>query len=756
MKKRLTALILVLSMLAGALAGCGLGKDPQEGSAAQSSGQSGGLSGQEEAPVTRGEWISMLAGAFALVDPQSDDPYFSDVGAGDELFDYVQSSVEWGVLSADQDTFEPQEAVTRRTVAETAAFAAGYGLEIDEETGALVPSSDTEGAVAYAQEQGIIDTALDLEGTVTRTECLAALEAARTAYVSAPAGEERMDVVVSASLVDFTAMEDRIEISGQQLRITSGAAVQQNADGSLSALVETDTGTVELRVDSVIVTPPTALDPAGVAYKISAIQVDGDGVVFDTVAPELGDLYDELFVNTTVSADPSDIIWADGVSAAPVANGAPGEFQITLLSNTPRAVPVANLFSKDFSFGSGAEKIWTNQNSSSLGTTVGAQALENSNFVYTDTPSIEDFGGSTDSWTKNLKVENKFTAGYNISGNITISSIDVSPQIEFKKAWGIPYGVKTASVTVSSSITSTLTLTGNLSNELLIGTVPIPIGFTGLSVSVDLYLYANASGMLEVRAALSPTAKAEYTGGGFKQSASCTAETHAELAIEINFGANLTVALKALGMTVVDAGIKAGATVTAGAYVGGSVTVGEENGMVKTVYQQAMNLEADLYYPIISISVSGLGKSKSWDIISKDGAQHLELVREEWVFWEETVLTENDEVVSSEVEEGDEALAGASDDTKLDLDVYMITLTDDTTPQLTVTQGSGDVLWSSDNPVTAVVDSNGVVTPLGNGTAVITATLASDPSVYVKCVVYVQMQEEHDWEFLPASMTIAV
>ena len=178
--------------------------------------------------------------------------------------------------------------------------------------------------------------------------------------------------------------------------------------------------------------------------------------------------------------------------------------------------------------------------------------------------------------------------------------------------------------------------------------------------------------------------------------------------------------------------------------------------MVKTVYQQAMNLEADLYYPIISISVSGLGKSKSWDIISKDGAQHLELVREEWVFWEETVLTENDEVVSSEVEEGDEALAGASDDTKLDLDVYMITLTDDTTRQLTVTQGSGDVLWSSDNPVTAVVDSNGVVTPLGNGTAVITATLASDPSVYVKCVVYVQMQEEHDWEFLPASMTIAV
>ena len=108
------------------------------------------------------------------------------------------------------------------------------------------------------------------------------------------------------------------------------------------------------------------------------------------------------------------------------------------------------------------------------------------------------------------------------------------------------------------------------------------------------------------------------------------------------------------------------------------------------------------------------------------------------------------------MEEGDEALAGAADAEKLDLAVYMITLTDEAARQLTVTQGSGDVLWSSDAPVVASVDSNGVVTPLANGTAVITATLADDPDVYVKCVVYVQMQEEHNWEFLPAGMSIVV
>ena len=751
MKKRLIALVLASCMLAGLLTGCAAAGDAQQNPPPASSDDMP----QNETPVTRGEWIQMLASAFALVDPQSDVPYYTDVSAADECFAFVQASVEWGVLRTNEDVFSPQEPVLRRDVAQTAAAAAGFGVSVDEATGAVVSEADEDSLVAFAQEHGIIQAGLDLDGTVTRSECLAAVEAARTAYVTVTPSEERMEVVPSSSLVDLTSLGNRLMIDGQRLRITSGASVRENADGSLSALVELDGATVELSAGSVAVTAATSSDPSGVAYKISSVQTDGEEVILDTVAPELGDLYDELHVSTTVSADPDDIIWADGVSATPM-DGHPGEYQIVLLSSTPQAAPVSALLDRSFSFGNGAQKTWTSQNSSALGTSASAQAFENSNFVYTDTPSIEDFGGSTDSWTKQLAVQNKFSSGYNISGNITISSIDVSPQIEFNKFWGIPYGIKTASVSVTSNITSSLTLTGNLSNELLIGTVPIPVGPTGLTVSVDLYLYVNASGNLAVRASLTPSAKVEYAAGGFKQSASCTAETHADMAIDINFGADLQVALRALGMTIVDAGVETGAAVTAQAYVDGSCTVSQENETVKTVYQQSMNLQADLYYPIITVSVSGLGKSKDWNIISQENAQHVEMMREEWVFWEETVLTENDEVVSSEVEEGDEALAGAADAEKLDLAVYMITLTDEAARQLTVTQGSGDVMWSSDAPVVASVDSNGVVTPLANGTAVITATLADDPDVYVKCVVYVQMQEEHNWEFLPAGMSIVV
>ena len=120
--------------------------------------------------------------------------------------------------------------------------------------------------------------------------------------------------------------------------------------------------------------------------------------------------------------------------------------------------------------------------------------------------------------------------------------------------------------------------------------MPIPVGPTGLTVSVDLYLYVNASGNLAVRASLTPSAKVEYAAGGFKQSASRTAETHADMALDINFGADLQVALRALGMTIVDAGVETGAAVTAQAYVDGSCTVSQANEPVKTDDQQSMNL----------------------------------------------------------------------------------------------------------------------------------------------------------------------
>lgn len=44
-----------------------------------------------------------------------------------------------------------------------------------------------------------------------------------------------------------------------------------------------------------------------------------------------------------------------------------------------------------------------------IGSGEGAKALENSNFVYNGTPSIDDFNGSTESWSKELEIDNSFS-----------------------------------------------------------------------------------------------------------------------------------------------------------------------------------------------------------------------------------------------------------------------------------------------------------------------------------------------------------
>lgn len=237
-----------------------------------------------------------------------------------------------------------------------------------------------------------------------------------------------------------------------------------------------------------------------------------DKLAFTTEVPTLYDLYEELDVHKTVSVDASNIIWLVGTGSSANAQGVvsteeESTYHVEFLSagdNAPLAVPLDSKtydfggYSRPFEVGSGSfEKNWSNHNSSVIGSGEGAQALENSNFVYNDTPSIDDFNGSTESWSRELEIDNSFSGDYKISGDISINALTVTTEIEYKRTkwFDIPYGVECASIQVNSDISSNLTLEGNLSERLHIAVIPVPIAATGLTVNIDLYLYVHSVGL---------------------------------------------------------------------------------------------------------------------------------------------------------------------------------------------------------------------------------------------------------------------
>jgi len=736
----------------------------------------------ENEKVTRGEWITMLSESFGMDTFTDETPRYSDIAAGTALFPYVQAAAEWDVLSIFTDErLDADKAVTREETASTAAIAAG--CKVLEEQFDSKGEFDSSASIAYAVEHGILENDKGLSKKMTAEECEAMLSAAHSAYLNAPI-EEKVHVTADENLVDLTDLDtDLLDLSDNRLTIPaaySGGVVQEPT-GELKAEVDTGHGVVEVGVGEVFVTAPTTENPAGLAYKVSSIEETEGEIILTTEEPTLYDLYEELDVHETVHVDPSNVIWLVGDGSTAGAQGIStvgnNTYHLELLSTrseNPKAALLGKTydfsgFSRDFEWGSGSfEKNWSNHSSSVIGSGEGAQALSKSNFVYDDTPSIEDFNGSTDSWNKKLEVDNSFSGGYKITGNITINAITVGTEVEYKRTkWlEIPYGVEYASLQISSDISSTLKLEGNLSERLHIATVPVPIAATGLSVGIDLYLYANAKGELIVTASLGSQARVEYAGGKLKHGADSTANASVEANIEISFGAELSATLEALGIiNIVDVGAKAGGLVTASAHVSGSCKASEDDSATKLTYQESLSIQADLYVPTVNLYAGGsdtligkLGLSGSWDIMTRDnGAKHINLVNYEWVFWEETVLTDKDgDITASEsTTAGEEDGIGASDEERLDLKSYVITISGES-KRLELDLADGEVapavIWTSDNTSVAQVDGSGVVTPVGAGYTLITVSLQSDPSVYVKCAVYVEEDEENDWEFLPSDI----
>lgn len=742
MKKRMLALLLALSVTLGLLAGCRQEDASSGGPESAPAQEEPAAADAPEPSVTRAQWIVLLGQTFGLDSYQAEEPYYEDVAAGEESYAYVQSAREWGVLPEGETQFRPGDLVTRGETALMAVRAAGW-----DSLGGGAEDTD-EAVLAFAREKGLLAEGDDLEGPMTEPECRAILSLAQVLYLGIPV-EEKAEVSLTENVADYSAA-------------SPGTVTVEGTTVTLSQPDET------LQAGSVIITPPTAEAPAGVARKITSITAGPDGgMILETEEPELSDVLENLDASFTVApsadmftAGPGFTLTTGQASSTapaavePMALRAGAEPQVEDMWNMDKQFDADPLhFEADFGSGS-FEKNYTNKKNEALGGGEGAQALEKSNFVYDKTPSVEDFKGSTEGWTEKLEVQNSFSGGYQITGSVDVQNIYVA--VKAKYEW---FELKNFSVEVNADVVSTLQVTGELHERLTVGRAAIPTPVPGLTVDLELQLYADANGELQLEWTLSNNTKVEYSGGNLRKTCNADSQTTFQLAIELGLGADASVGVSVFGIGIVDVNASVGADLTAAAQVQGTVEAQASDEGASLTYREAMTLEADLYYPIVSLGVGNgdnlankLGLSGSWDLITRDNAKHMDLLDYEWVFWEETVETDgsaSSSPASSEGEQTEEEGNALSQEFTLQ-EAYVV-LSGGESRKLTVLSlpegvTEDQLTYESKNTAVATVSSDGTITAVGEGSALIYAwTPGGGLQV---CAVTVIGEQENDWVFL--------
>lgn len=756
MKKRIASFLLVLILVVNLtpLSGCG-------------------QTAEEREEITRGEWIILLGNEMGMSDYVNAEPYYSDVTQEAPAFPYVQSCKEWGVLAYEEgDAFHPDAPATKEFMAVTAALAASA---IDSENTA------EEDVLSQAVQLGILDSSEDLSDGVLPADAQDMANAAAQAYLDSSEGE--------IAEVDFA--DTYVELPSVENITVSGSTVIMPADAAK-----------DIVPGSVFVVPGDAMNPFGVAVKATAVSVQNDVAVIQTVEPDLGEIFDSYKVYGSGIPEMEGAQLADGVTAAGEAAAgflsASGEAfcidNLTYTGEAPAARQTAKGISLSFkiNFTKGTFSVspeWDNHKVTierlippelRTGGDIGAspsedlgKIFEGSNFSAPQTITLlKDADGNPyldkNGMEKVLTVTDKYKGGYNLTGSISLNNVYVETGFEFKKVFGIPTGIKRVAVETNYESTADVSLKGKVEEELTIATLPIPVA-AGLSVEMELILYAEATGEIQVRLEAKNNTKFEYSEGNLKKVTTKDGSSTLEAAVEAEAGVAPAVVLKTLGISIIDAKLKVGVHGEASASLQYGMTLkdgedGESRGY--TLWGQCV-LKTEVVLPVIKLEVgtketlaNKLSITGKWTLVSKDDAPIRfapEALNKKWTLFEVEILLDSEEAEESfqDTENG-----RASDIGLLDLTRYTVSLQSDTPYQMELdlhgAESVPDVIWQSDAPGIASVDDNGLITPHEPGTARITVSLKDDPDISVTCVVYVTAFDESNWEFLPANMVYRI
>lgn len=441
--------------------------------------------------ISRQEWIKQLVDSVGLsMFNTSITSTFEDVDDDNEYLNAIEIALQNGVIPyiESDPKFYPDKHATTAFAAVTAVKALGYEyestkdcFEIAEECGIFEDVSINDNLVASESER-IIDKVLEI---IASTEI----------DTSAPQVMEVGDNTIVLENNNSTPIEYDYEAVSSRSRNESGAEAQ--------IIITKTSETNELLEGECILLPPNEEFPGGLAQKVVGVDNTGNEVILETVTPTLAEFMSdgEIDVQGIQEVDESKFILNEELS---------DQFDIE----------------------------YENQDAISL--------FAGPSINIGDKPKITVKSDSIEvEFSKDVAGSDKVSA----NGIVEVWFPAVEYNVDLDWFFGVPVGVNELYFALDNKVEATgnIEVTGrknDIVDGLEIGRIPIPLGASGFTVDIVLWLNVSASGKIELEYSLETTAGVQYTNGRLRTISQCDSNLDfTPLECELEMGPNLSAML---------------------------------------------------------------------------------------------------------------------------------------------------------------------------------------------------------------------
>ncbi len=763
MKKRIMSILMMICMITSLFTGC-----------------SGKKKTSEEFQVTRGDWITMLGKEFGLNEYDSDEPYYADIDADNELFAYVQTAYEWGLLSQDTDAFNPEKPATKGFVATTAVLASEldysqYDVNGNENENIIFAAGISNIFSGITYEKKVLNS------PVTYDEAYNAAENALKVYLT-DSGENTNETKLSDGVTDY--------------RSDPASVVSHDGD---NYVMSAEKGS-ELKPGDVFITSGEGVYASGVARKVVSVTRNEDGTYsVETTEPQIEEIYSDIDIHQEMEMVPEAIECYEGVTlidsddnsqtsyiddgqnkAGFIENHVEADNELTKESSTNKK---SLKFKVSYDFGTGAKSfsqigevdgvtidcgvkknadgttklsggVKDNKNEYSQEVTKGnsdkeeKKKVEKNIFgektkgyyevfdkykngkikkddIKTETDKLRKLKLKTES-NDDEKLKKMIFSKYNqskgsasITGTLSLDDIKLISDID----WHV-VGNKNIKMNVYYDRTISVKVNGSYTGEVGVASVPFVCPF-GLVVDMKILFVYGVDGTIEIKATVGDSITFQTQGLKVKKTGfqSINKGIDFNVAGTITIGGKLDFEFAILGVRVIDIGGELDFVFNIGYQIEWDVepTVDEtaQQFVIDNIWR--MKLSYGLKMELVLSYGYGNNMAAKLGIKGKrkvgDG---LELVPSKEIVLKEWAHSQDR--IDIEVEQPSSTSASGS----MDLSDYFVNIALDESKVLSVTQipdgySASDVEWSSSDEQIATVNSSGTVNAKAEGTCVVTA-----------------------------------